>query len=91
MPSTKAIIAFAARIESSLSSPASRNRRWSSRSAVSWKDSFGLAPNASGNYEISEDAEARLLRLAEDEVFETFSQGRGLSEAELEGERPPMD
>jgi hypothetical protein len=59
---------------------------------------FGHTPNSSGQYEISEDAEARLLRLAEDDVFETLATGldsapeviRARLQRILEtGERPP--
>lgn len=46
---------------------------------------FGHDPTASGEYEISETEEARLLRLAEDDAFETFVRGSELSESQIEG------
>jgi hypothetical protein len=46
---------------------------------------FGHDPTASGEYEISETEEARLLRLAEDDAFETFVRGSGFSESQIEG------
>jgi hypothetical protein len=45
---------------------------------------FGHEPTASGVYAISEASEARLLRLAEDDVFETLVGGHKPREGELE-------
>jgi hypothetical protein len=47
---------------------------------------FGFEPNASGEYVVSEGEEARILRLAEDDVFNTFVAGAG--DAEL---RPRLE
>ncbi len=59
---------------------------------------FGYEPTAEGEYVVSESEEARILRLAEDDVFKTFS--GGASQAELRprlerlletGELPPYE